>query len=219
MTRYIRMMPVCVSCGNWGAAPLCLSCRTRLGPGGVLSIDGIPIAYATHHSGTGRALVHGLKYRGVVGAADVLAMVMAPLAVAATKGRPAVLVPIPRSGLRRVFYGVDPAWELALRIGRLGRIRVARSLQAPFWWPRNAGAAPTGRTEPGFRERNAVGAGYSTVILVDDVITTGSTLRGAVAAIGCASTVELRAIAATSPGLPSIPGQLSIPGSDEARYA
>ena len=212
-------MPVCVSCGNWGKAPLCLPCRMRLGPGGVLSVDGFPIGYAAHHSGTGRALVHGLKYRGVVGAADVLAMVMAPLAVAAAGHRSAVLVPVPRAGMRRVVYGVDPAWELAIRIGRRTGIGVVRGLRAPLWWPRNAGTAPVERIEPRFRRRHAVGERYATLILVDDVITTGSTLRGAIGAIGHGHAAQVRAIAATSPGLPKKMGRSSIPGLAEARYA
>lgn len=182
-------MPVCVACGQWGLRPLCLDCRRRMRPGGAALLGDVPARFALHHSATGRLLVHRLKYHGLAAAADVLAGLMAPLLPPA----PAVLVPIPRAPARRILYGVDPAWELAQRLGKLAHVPVVKALAAPLWWPRHAGRPDPERLAPRFRLRQPLAA---PVVLVDDVITSGATVGGAVAAIpGHIASV----LAATSP--------------------
>lgn len=187
-------MPVCVACGVWGIGPLCLDCRRQLGPGGSLLIDEVPGRYALHHSGTGRRLVHQLKYHGVVGAAQVLAALMAPL----IPGHGEMLVPIPRATVRRMVFGVDPAWELAQRIGHISGLPVVKALLPPLWWPRNAGTPSGRRAVPGFRARLSP----RHWVLIDDVITSGATVRGAIRALGSPVPGEIASvIAATSPGM------------------
>lgn len=149
------------------------------------------MSYAFHHSATGRRLVHRLKYHGLSSAADILSGAMAPLVPATA----AVLVPVPRSPVRRVTYGVDPAKELARRLGRLLDLPVVAALAPPLWWPRHAGRDMSRRTAPAFTVRRSVAGG---VVLVDDVITSGATLKGAVAVL---ESPILGAISATSPGM------------------
>ena len=157
-------------------------------------VSAIPGRYALHHSGSGRALVHQLKYRGVVGAADVLAALMAPL----VPERAAALVPLPRARLRRIAYGVDPAEELVRRIASLTGIPVVRSLRPTTWWPRHAGRASLLRSTARFTGRlPPPGA-----VLIDDVVTSGATVIGALEAIGDIPKGHIDSvIAATSPGM------------------
>ncbi len=136
-------------------------------------------------------LVHRLKYHGLAGAADVLADAMAPLVRAETEA----IVPVPRAWVRRVAFGVDPAWELAWRLARLTGIPAIRALVGDLWWPRHAARDRASRTPPSFRRRRPAPA---VVVLVDDVITTGMTIEGAVAALpGHIASV----VTATSPGM------------------
>lgn len=188
---YFVRMPICVACGEWTSGPLCLPCRRRLKPGRSGLVGSVAVRYAFHHSATGRMLVHRLKYHGLSSAADTLSAAMAPLVPSEAE----VLVPVPRSPLRRVTYGVDPAKELARRMGRLVDLPVVGALAPPLWWRRHAGQTLAQRSAPSFSARRSVAGG---VVLVDDVITSGATLRGAVAALDGRVLV---AISATSPGM------------------
>ena len=184
-------MPVCVACGDWGCGPLCILCRNRLRTGESGVFSSIAVRYALHHSATGRLLVHRLKYHGLTSAADVLAAVMAPLIDPDTEA----LVPVPRATFRRLTYGVDPALELARRIGERVGVPVIRALAPPLWWPRHATRGRHRRAAPSFRVRRGV---PTNVVLVDDVVTTGATLLGAAAAL---QSQEIRGVTATSPGM------------------
>ena len=184
-------MPVCVSCGQWVGGPLCLACRRRLTPGRSGFVGDLAVRYAFHHSATGRTLVHRLKYHGLASAADILTAAMAPL----VPEEATVLVPVPRAVARRVLYGVDPAKELAVRLGRALGLPVVAALAPPLWWPRHAGRTLSQRPTPAFSLRKAVSG---SVVLVDDVITSGATLRGAAGAL---TWHILAAISATSPGM------------------
>jgi predicted amidophosphoribosyltransferase len=99
--------------------PLCSSTlrhavERRLG-GGVL------VRPALVHDGAARTLVHHLKYRGMVSAADVLAAEMAAVVPPGTTH----LIPVPRVLLRMWRYGIDPAAALASALSRIIGIPVA----------------------------------------------------------------------------------------------
>ncbi len=133
---------------------------------------GVAVRYALHHSATGRSLVHRLKYHGLTSAADVLADVMAPLIEPDTMA----LVPVPRAAFRRIAYGVDPALELAHRVGRRVGLPVIRALAPPLWWPRHATRDHNRRSSPSFSRKREVPAN---VVLIGDVVTSGATMLGA----------------------------------------
>lgn len=138
---------------------------------------GIDVASGFVHDKAARRLVHLLKYQGITAAGVILATVMAGRLPSGTTA----LVPVPRAALRRIRYGIDPASELAHRVGAETGIEVIPALAAPFWWPSHAGGDRAARNRPRFRRISPVPAGS---VMVDDVCTTGSTLASAGEVLG-----------------------------------
>lgn len=154
---------------------LCQACTRSLrsAPDRLLS-GGIPLIAGFEHYGSAKTLIHHLKYRGVTVFAEVVADTLAdrlPLAP---------LVPVPRALSRRLKYGVDPAHVLATALSRRIGVPVLDALVAPLHSPRRAGRDHSRPVAP-FRTRWTL---RSPVIVVDDVVTTGSTVIAAVEAIG-----------------------------------
>jgi predicted amidophosphoribosyltransferase len=117
-----------------------------------------------------------MKFEGLLRAAEWLAEHMVPLVEEA----PGILVPVPRTGLRRVRYGIDTAFVLARAIGRLTGRPVRRALRAPIWSPRHTARASDRRGSPTFYGEEVGQTG----LLIDDVVTSGSTLIAAAQALG-----------------------------------
>lgn len=166
---------VCLACHTVSSGNLCASCRgslraapDRLLPGGVRLVG------AFEHHGAAKALVHHLKYRGVVSYAELVAERLAVRL-------PAIpLVPVPRAFTRRLRYGVDPAREIAVALGHHLGVPVVEALAHPLHAPRRAGRDHSRRVRP-FRTRRPL---RFPVLVVDDVVTTGATAMAAVHAIG-----------------------------------
>ncbi|MGF1666198.1 MAG: ComF family protein [Acidimicrobiia bacterium] len=146
---------------------------------------GVLVRSAYLHDGPARHLVHRLKYDGVAAVAHVLAGSMAPLVSGAS-----ALVPVPRTVVRRHRFGIDPGAELAAALAALTGIRVVAALRPEIVARARAGRSRDERREPGFRVRAAAPPG---AVLIDDVITTGSTLRHVAGLTGV-----VRAVTATS---------------------
>lgn len=161
-----------------------------LQPGRQIMLDGLFVASAYLHIGVARSLVHRMKYEGSRSAAAVLATAMTRLVPSGTTG----LVPVPRARARVWRFGVDPAALLATLVSADTGIPVVRRLRSGLWWSSHsrgslvaAGAvrmrAAADHLDPGW-------------VLVDDVATSGATLRAAADALGGAVT---RALVATVP--------------------
>lgn len=148
------------------------------------------------HTAAARRLVHNLKYRGLAAAARVLAAAMADR----LEGSVAALVPLPRAHARRIRYGIDPARELALAVGRQCGVPVVDALLPSLWWPRHAPREPGARRAPRFRLSVRVPEG---VVLIDDVVRTGSTMAAAAGVLGVR---DLSGLVATAPGTISTTG-------------
>lgn len=187
----------CAVCGGDGAE-LCRSCRWRLRPAG--DVERVAplasLAALVRYEDAGRDLVLALKYHDRRGLVAELAPALARLAPSTT----ALVTWVPTTPARRRQRGYDQARLLAAAVAaRLGRpcVNTMRRLDRH---------EQTGRHR---RERligprvEARGPVAGTVLMVDDVITTGSTLRsGARCLLGAgAGEVHGLAVAHTPPGV------------------
>jgi predicted amidophosphoribosyltransferase len=145
------------------------------------------------HDEAALVLVHRLKYEGVVAAADVLALPMLDLVEGAS-----CLVPVVRTVRRHHRYGIDPALALAQAIRRRTGVPVLRCLRPSFTGQVRAGRDRDGRAAPRFGIIRLPPPG---AVLVDDVITTGSTIEKAAKALGTVSaiTATSRILTSSSP--------------------
>ena len=177
----------CVLCGD-GREPLCLGCGRQLTPPPTASIRGIgavPALFA--YEGGGARVVQALKFRDGRRLVAPLADGLTGLADAAPS---AVVSWIPTSGARRRRRGFDQA-ELLARA-------VARRLDLPCRpvLRRRPGPSQTGRNRAeragnvAFRAvgRHPIGP----VVVIDDVCTTGATIRAARDALDAALAGDVR---------------------------
>lgn len=190
----------CAVCGT-GSAALCGTCWSRLRPAPELpppaGVDwwGALLAY----EGASRTLVTRLKYRNERGALAWLAAGMADLVRASTAGGASDEVTwIPTSSRRRRQRGFDQAELLARAVAReLGLPCRSRLVRTP-------GPAQTGRS----RSERLLGPTFSTtgaprppaaVLVVDDVLTTGATVRSAATTLRSAGALHINvAVVATT---------------------
>ncbi len=177
---------ICLACRGVTRGDLCLVCERRLrdAPDRVVA-ETVLVRSAHLHDGPARQLVHRLKYDGLVGAADLLAVGMAPLTTGAS-----MLIPVPRTTARRQRYGVDPALEIARALARLTGLPMVRGLRPALRGRVHAGRGRGARTVPTFRVGADIDAG---ACVVDDVVTTGVTISAAARLLGAE-----RAVTATS---------------------
>jgi ComF family protein len=200
--------PLCVACG--GAArvhePLCPACRADLRwlsskqPAGA----GVPAWAAVSYEGSARSLVRSLKFRGALRLADTMAAQMAANAPPGLlEGRS--LVPVPLHPARRRRRGFNQAMAIALALSRRTGLQVADCLE------RTSGGARASQVGMARDERLSALEGSIRlrarapvplrVLLVDDVVTTGATLRACAAALATAGVGEVGAIVyARTPG-------------------
>jgi predicted amidophosphoribosyltransferase len=146
------------------------------------------------HAGPARELVHALKFRGAVAAADVMAAPLAALAPAWSRDEDAVLVPVPADPGRRRGRGVDHAGLLTAALGRRAGVRVVPCLAQPHTVRRQVGAPRAARLASGGPEVSVRGRAPVRAVLVDDVHTTGATLVRAARALVGAGTADVRVL-------------------------
>ena len=168
-------MMFCQACHTPARGFLCSRCRSRLRPAPERILDdGIRLVAAFEHEGVARELVHGLKYRGMTSFADLVVETISH------RVPPLPVVPVPRTWSRQLRYGIDPAREIGRRLARAKHVQLLDLLSAPLHAPRRAGGDHN-RPPPDLKTAKALSG---PVILVDDVVTTGATVRSAVMALG-----------------------------------
>ena len=166
---------LCSGCHTPTSAYLCPSCRGELRPAADRILDGgVRLVVAFEHAGVARELVHGLKYRGLTPFADLVAAIVAP------RVPPLPIVPVPRAWSRQVLYGVDPAREIGLRLARALDVPLWDLLTAPIHARRRAGGDHS-RPAPELKAKRRAPGPF---LLVDDVVTTGATVRSAGKTLG-----------------------------------
>lgn len=192
--------PTCVRCGDslpaWRAAdPLCPRCRRNASPLALARSAG-------QYDGTLREMIHALKYRRRRMIAPLLAARMREYGRDVLAGADAV-VPVPLHPLRLWQRGFNQADDLARGLG----LPVWRALRRQRAGPPQA-SLPAAR-----RHANARGA-YTlcrleqirprqwrrlqgaTIVLVDDVMTTGATLHACARVLQSAGARSVRALTA-----------------------
>ena len=199
-------MAVCLACGTWGTGPLCTPCSGTLVRASPRRLSaGVLVRPVWIHHRAARALVHRLKYQGVAGVADLVAPRLADVLPGGTDA----LVPVPRAWARRVRYGIDPARQLAVALGRITGLPVVPALCAPGWSRPLAAVPRRLRNPPRFRSRLRI---PPRAVLVDDVLTTGLTLSAAAEALR--GRTRLAIVATTAGRVPSE----EEPPSEETRH-
>lgn len=202
----------CVACGTAGSL-CCPSCAAAVPMSPVrLEEDGLKIAAAyAYAQPVVRRLIHDLKYERWTAAAvpmGTLARRWAAKSGAAFCGEDAILVPVPLSDRRRrtrgfnqaVFLAEAMAWALGLRRSEdlIVRRRDTRPQTSIEDRAANVEGAFIARLPARWRAR--------TIVLVDDVVTTGSTMRACAAALTRAGACEVRGFALAWGSLKKIDG-------------
>lgn len=187
----------CAGCDTPGA-PICRTCRfalvSRADAGGP---DGVLVAAA--FSGRVRDVLLGFKYRNRRAVAAHLAGLVVNR-VAASGARVDVVTWAPTSARRRRERGFDQAELIARRVARQLGLPCRRLLERVDDDGPQTGRDRTARlAAPSFRAHPHTP--HARVLLVDDVVTTGATLRAAATALTCGgATGVLPAALAATPG-------------------
>lgn len=157
-------------------------------------IDGVEAVAAAEYAGEVRALVLACKEQGRADVASVLAAVLARLIGELPAGH-LVLVPGSKAGwVRRGFHPVQLLVQRAGRSGvllRSGAGGGAGGQQKTRSRDERLAAALDLRVPPRYRQR-LVG---TPCIVLDDVVTTGATMRSALAAVRAAGGIPVAVVA------------------------
>lgn len=202
----LGLLPRCEICGAWfdplATARRCAECRRR--PGGQLLVA----RAAAAHEGLTRRLVLRYKYQRRHTAGAALGRLWARWlaadseAVAALDLTEAVLVPVPLHRRRERWRGFNQALSLAESLAAICEAPVVEALV------RTRPTRPQVRLRGAQRERNVKGAfdlaevsldRARTYVLVDDVYTTGATLRECARTLRRAGAKEIRAVTVARP--------------------
>lgn len=214
----IRGLPPLASLVSLLAPPLCAACGAHCGEGNALCgecraglrwlgaeqqpCEALAVWAPVAYEGPARAIVAGVKFRGALGLVELMAAQIAanaPPGVLDT-GR---LVPVPLHPARRRKRGFNQAERLAAALARRTGLPIEDCLSRT-----GSKGTQVGRDRA---ERQAAIAGAvsarrmprdaKTLVLVDDVVTSGGTLLACAAALRAAGARNVRAVAyARTPG-------------------
>jgi len=191
--------PLCAACGRTcrPEATLCTRCSRRLALAEPLTGAGAPgldRAWSTApHEGVARDLVAALKFRRLLPVAELMADRIHWLVPATLLS--GTIVPVPTAPLRAAMRGFDPAAEIAASLAQRTELPLQTCLA------RRGGGRQVGKRRakrighpPVIQARGKV---PRSVLLIDDVLTTGATLSSCAQALRSAGAVRIVAITFT----------------------
>lgn len=191
--------PLCAACGRTcrREAVVCTRCARRLAASDPLDGSGAPgldrAWSAAPHEGIARELVTALKFRRLLPVAGLMADRIQWLAPATLLS--GTIAPVPTAPLRSAIRGFDPAAEIAAALAHKTGLRVSSCLA------RRGGGRQVGKRRA---ERighppliQASGEVPRSVLLIDDVLTTGATLSACARALRSAGAIRVSAITFT----------------------
>ena len=180
---------MCLGCGQTGT-PLCSGCAERTTRPTTIEIAGLRVRCAGRYAGTLRRTILVYK-RGRRDVGDALAQIVVGAGMGFAPAA-AIVVPVPTVASRRRSRGFDQSARLARAYGDAFALPVLLALQ-PIARDAQRGRDRATRLRARGRFRCVAPelvAGMR-VVLVDDVVTTGATLRDCAATlVACGARVE-----------------------------
>lgn len=177
--------PQCAACSTLTSEPLCEACAGTLLPAHEPRASGAveQIIAPWRFGGQLASAIRRLKFTGLTHVARSLAPLWSPVLAAAMEETDGLVVPVPLHWRRRLHRGFDQTWLLATHATSLAglprpTIALRRIRSAPAQSTLSA-AARVANLAGAFAVRDARLVAGRTVILVDDVVTTGATFAAA----------------------------------------
>jgi ComF family protein len=182
---------LCWTCGSRAerTQPLCVRCRLRMRRPAAepVVLSGLTVWAPLAYEGPARDLVRALKFRGAIGVAGFMAaQIVAGAPAGLLEG---ALVPVPLHPSRLRSRGYNQAAAIAAAVSARAELRVEDCLARAGPAVTQVGRARAERQRGPAGQIIAETVPPGRVLLVDDVVTTGATLRAcadALRAAGCA---------------------------------
>lgn len=196
----------CAGCGQPNRGLFCADCGQPSAVGPEL-LDGVPLVAGGRYTAPLDEAVRRYKFAGCPELASGLSSLLVP-SVASLELTPLdAFVPVPLHPARLAQRGYDQAALIAQALARACAARfVPRLLERVRDTSQQAALDRRARADNisgAFRQRQAFGSGR--VVLVDDVVTTGATVRACLCALAQGGTTVLAvATVARAAGLPGV---------------